>query len=114
MEPAFADIHAQLRRIMLDAAPQFAVAKDEPGDLVVHTRAIDARTGKPQWFGAVTVKKNYVAYHLMPLYCDPGLGADMSAGLRKRQQGKSCFNFKRTEPELFAELSALTRMAAGG
>ncbi len=29
--------------------------------------------------------------------------------LRKRLQGKSCFNFKQPDPVLFAELTALTR-----
>jgi hypothetical protein len=35
----------------------------------------------------------------------------MSDALAKRQQGKSCFNFKTVEPELFAELAALTKKA---
>ena len=35
----------------------------------------------------------------------------MSDALAKRQQGKSCFNFKTVEPELFAELAVLTKKA---
>jgi hypothetical protein len=32
----------------------------------------------------------------------------MSPGLRRRMQGKSCFNFSRVEETLFAELADLT------
>ena len=44
----------------------------------------------------------------MPVYLNPGLLEGMSPGLRKRMQGKSCFNFTRLDPVLLAELPALT------
>lgn len=106
--PDFTPVFAELRAIMLAAAKDNPVAKDAPGDLVVHTTRLD-KNGKPEWFGAVAIKKTYVSYHLFPLYTDPSLGAGMSDALAKRQQGKSCFNFKTVEPELFAELAALTQ-----
>lgn len=104
----FGPVFSELRAIMLAAAKDNPVAKDAPGDLVVHTARLD-KNGKPEWFGAVAIKKSYVSYHLFPLYMDPSLGAGMSDALAKRQQGKSCFNFKTVEPELFAELAALTK-----
>lgn len=100
---------AQLRTIMLDAGAGQVVGCDEPGNLILHTHDADPKTGKPHWFGAVSLKKNYVAYHLIPLYTDPTLGATLSDALSKRRQGKSCFNFKTPDPALFAELAALTR-----
>lgn len=109
--PDFTLVFADLRAMMLAAAPGCAVAKDAPGDLVLHTSRLD-KNGKPEWFGAVAIKKNYVSYHLFPLYTDPAIGAGMSEALAKRQQGKSCFNFKAVEQELFAELAALTKRAA--
>jgi hypothetical protein len=108
----FVNIHAELRRIMLQAAPHLMVATDNAGDLVVHSNKSDPKTGKAEWFGAVAIKKSYVAYHLFPLYTDPSIGADISPALSKRRQGKSCFNFKTAEAELFEELAALTRKAA--
>ena len=45
----------------------------------------------------------------MPVYGDPRLLADMSPELRKRMQGKSCFNFTRVDEGLFTELTDLTR-----
>lgn len=108
---AFEDVHSRLREIMLAGARDQVVSVDTPGDLVVRTAAIDPKTGQPGWFGTVTTKKSYVAYHLMPLYLDPGLADGLSDALAKRRQGKTCFNFKKVDEGLFAELSALTQRA---
>jgi len=45
----------------------------------------------------------------MPVYTFPELLKDISPELKRHMQGKSCFNFKSVEPELFKELAALTR-----
>ena len=60
------------------------------------------------WFGAVRMGKSYVSYHLMPVYVFPDLLDDLSPGLKKRMQGKSCFNFTHTDEMLFQELERLT------
>ena len=59
-------------------------------------------------FGAVNVGKRYVSYHLMCVYMAPGLLEGMSPQLRRRMQGKSCFNFTKVDEALFDELSAIT------
>lgn len=109
----FDEVHAELRAIMLAEAPAMIVARDLPGDLQLRTSTIDAKTGEPGWFGTVTIKKSYVAYHLMPLYADPALADGLSDVLAKRRQGKTCFNFKRSDPGLFAEVAELTRRCVG-
>jgi hypothetical protein len=83
---------------------------DEPGDLSLET---PPSTAYPSglFFGAVKIGKRYVSFHLMPVYVHPDLLDEMSPELRKRMQGKSCFNFTRADDGLFAELEALT--AAG-
>ena len=63
-------------------------------------------------FGAVSIGKRYVSYHLMCMYLSPDLLEAMSPKLRARMQGKSCFNFKKVEPELFKQLEDLTREGA--
>lgn len=60
------------------------------------------------FFGSAQVKKNYVSYYLMPVYMFPDLLEGITPELKKRMQGKSCFNFKRVDPKMFSELSALT------
>ena len=66
----------------------------------------------PLMFGGVRAGKAYVSFHLVPLYMYEELKATLSPALRKRMQGKACFNFKAMpEPALLEELRALT--AAG-
>lgn len=66
---------------------------------------------KPQMFAAAQVKKNYTSFHLFPVYTHPQLLKDVSDALRKRMQGKSCFNFKKTDQVPVAELKKLVRRA---
>lgn len=61
------------------------------------------------FFGAINVKKNYVSFYLMPVYVFPELLKDISPELKKRMQGKSCFNFKQIDDKLFKELEDLTK-----
>ena len=61
--------------------------------------------------------KRYVSYYLMPVYVQPSLLDDISPELRRRMQGKSCFNFAKVDEPLLAELEALTKKsyeATGG
>ena len=64
---------------------------------------------KELFFGSAQIKKNYVSFYLMPVYMYPDLLKGISSDLKRHMQGKSCFNFKKVEPELFQELSDLTK-----
>jgi hypothetical protein len=59
-------------------------------------------------FAGVKQQKRYVSYYLMPAYTEAGLAGGISPELRKRMQGKSCFNFTRVDEGLFDELADLT------
>jgi len=64
------------------------------------------------WFGSVRLGKAYVSIHLMPLYMNPLLARSISPVLKKRMQGKTCFNFKNIPtPELLEDLKQLTAAA---
>ena len=53
--------------------------------------------------------KAYVSVHLMPLSRCPPLNENISPALKKRMQGKACFNFKSVpEKTLIAELKRLS------
>lgn len=100
----------RLAAIFTPYRPPLLARTDAPGDLYLEAPPSTAyRDGL--YFGAVKIGKRYVSFHLMPVYVHPGLLDGMSPELRRRMQGKSCFNFTRTDDALFAELERLT--AAG-
>jgi hypothetical protein len=62
---------------------------------------------RTMFFGGVQIRRAYVSLHLMPVYTNPELLGAVSDALKKRMQGRSCFNFVRPERDLLVELSAL-------
>ena len=95
-----------LRKILYRWAAPMTVDVDEPEHYSLSTRHI-MKNKKALHFGAVRVSKTYVSFHVMPIYVNPELTQGMSAALKKRKQGKSCFNFNKPDEALFAELAAL-------
>ncbi len=107
--PDLSTVHAELRRIMQKYEGESLKANpDQPGNYVLVGPPTERSKGKELWFGAVQTRKNYVSYHLMPVYVFPDLLEGMSPELKKRMQGKSCFNFKQLDDQLFKELAKLT------
>lgn len=101
-------LFAQLKSLLSAYEPHFLVVHDKSDHYYVNVKSKD-ENAKPVFFGAVQVKKSYVSFHLMPIYDFPELVKDISPALKKRMQGKSCFNFKQTESELFVELEELLK-----
>jgi hypothetical protein len=104
----FQAIFNHLKPILLQHEAGLTVTADTATDYALDTQQAGPN-GKPLFFGAVQIKKNYVSFHLMPVYMHPDLLDGISPALKKRMQGKSCFNFKSIEPALFDELSMLTQ-----
>jgi hypothetical protein len=102
------DIYEALKNIMKPHVLSLDIKHDEPGHFYVDTLHV-MKNKKPLWFGGVRIKKNYVSYYLMPVYRNPELLSGMSSELKKRMQGKSCFNFKSIDKTLFSELALLTK-----
>jgi hypothetical protein len=98
----------RLRPLMAAQAPRLVVLEDAPGAYVLGVQRV-REDGYRVWFGAVKIGKRYVSYHLMPVYAHPDLLDGVQPELRRRMQGKSCFNFTRVDESLFAELDTLTR-----
>jgi hypothetical protein len=107
-EKDFSEVFDQLKAIMKPYEEKLELKGDGPTDytlLTPHKRD----DGYQMWFGAVNVKKNYVSYHLVPVYAQPELLEGISPELKKRMQGKGCFNFKAVDGPLFKELAKLTK-----
>lgn len=98
-----------LKGILLREGQRLTVVVDTPVHYQVASPTLVDRVGRPLFVAGVQINKNYVSFHLMPIYASPDLVKGLSPGLRKRMQGKSCFNFKTIDREQVAELSALTK-----
>ena len=107
-EEKFEVIFSELKALMTPLEPHLVVKTDEPGNYYLNTHRVRA-DGYVYAFGGVQIKKNYVSYHLMPVYAQPDLLNGVSEGLKNRMQGKSCFNFTQPDEGLFAELGRLTQ-----
>ena len=66
----------------------------KPGDYILIGPPTPRSQGREVWFGGVQIKKNYVSYHLMPVYAFPDLLDGLSPELKKRMQGKSLLQFQ--------------------
>jgi hypothetical protein len=111
---AFAETFQTLRSMLERNGRQMKVMIDTDTEFSVASPTMTDRTGRPLFAAAVQVKKSYVSYHLMPIYVDRALLATVSAALRKRMQGKACFNFKTIEPAEAKELAVLTKKGLAG
>jgi len=111
-KPDLDKTYAALKRLLTAQRTHTRVEVDKPGYYCLVSKKATFR-GKPLWFAGVRKGKNYVSYYLMALYNCPAVGRmKLSPELKKRRQGKSCFNFTRPEPALLRELKTLTKAAA--
>jgi len=107
----FPIVFEQLKNILKPYAEKLTL-KADTSDSYYIDGPYSEKWKKQLFFGSAQVKKNYVSFYLMPVYMYPELLQGIWPELKKRMQGKSCFNFKKIEPDLFSELTELTRKSA--
>jgi len=103
-----------LRALLKPYERHFVVIVDKPGKYSLSTKTSKTRSGAAIWFGGAAMKKNYVSFHLIPVYAAPALLKGLSPSLLRRMQGKSCFNFTAIDPAHVEELTALTKKGFDG
>jgi hypothetical protein len=105
-------VHDRLRQILAPYRDDLSVTRDGPGGVALEVPGLE---GKPWGYVAGTrMGKRYVSFYLMPVYGSSGLAATISPALKKRMQGKSCFNFTTVDERLFAELADLAKRGIPG
>lgn len=104
----FNSVFEELKKVMSPFTKKLKVTKDEKSGYTVNADYSE-KYKREIFFGGIEIKKNYVSYYLFPVYMFPDLLKDISPELKKRMQGKSCFNFNRKDKVLFAELKNLTK-----
>jgi hypothetical protein len=104
----FENVFLRLKEILKPYASELIVSVDSPTCYNVDTSVV-MKNRQRLYFGGVRLGKAYVSFYLMPVYCSTELYATISPELKKRMQGKSCFNFKTVDEKLFKELGRLTK-----
>jgi hypothetical protein len=101
----FPAVAARLRAIIEANAGGLLFSASPAGDA-----KLERPPGGHPWdyVAGIRVGKSYVSYYLMPVYGIPALLDGLSPGLRRRMQGKACFNFTHIDEALLAELATLT------
>ncbi len=107
----FDQVFARLKSILEPYVKKMDVAQDSSTYYLLNTRYI-MKNKQPLCFGGVRLGRSYVSFYLMSVYASPDLLKRMSPELKRRMQGKSCFNFKEVDEKLFKELAQLTRAGA--
>ncbi len=110
-----ADVFAALKVILEPYEKDFQVLPYRPEFYCLVTR-LAVHKGKPVWFTAIRMGKNYVSYHLMPVYMNPAMQKRIPPELKKRMQGKrasisarsiaSCFGNFLISPLLASKVTA--------
>jgi hypothetical protein len=112
MTADFAAVFAVLKPVLAKYAKRLSVKTDTPIEYTLLSKSASPfhqHKGEPLYFGSVRLGKAYVSFHLMPLYMCLELTKTISPALKKRMQGKTCFNFKLDPaPEALSELKRLT------
>ena len=104
----FQNTFNQLKSILKKFEKNLRIKADSDDNYCLNA-GYDEKRKADIYFGAVQIKKNYVSYHLMPVYVNPKLLEGISPELKKRMQGKSCLNSSENNKEHFEELSILTK-----
>jgi hypothetical protein len=108
MSEAFRETAAALVAVLSPYGDRLDVVPESSWGYYLQTKK-PSHKKQPLMFAAVRVGKAYVSYHLMPIYMNEALKATISPALRKRMQGKACFNFtEMPAPALLDELRTLT------
>jgi len=115
MSPDFAPVFKALKPVFKKVAKRLVTKVDTDKEYMLVTKSpspFPQHKGEPLFFGSVRIGKAYVSLHLMPLYMNPELPGLISPALKKRMQGKACFNFKAApEKPLLDELERLSAAA---
>jgi hypothetical protein len=112
------DVADRYAKLLQPYAKKMTLRHDKPGSYMLETKAKSFEifvNGKwqtrkaPFMVAAVTAGKAYVSFHLPAVYMYHDLVATYAPSLKKRMQGKSCFNFQTYDPETARGLKALLK-----
>ena len=106
-EAQFQTLFGRFKAMLQPYASKMHLADERPG-MYGLDMAPEGQRDPSTWFAGTRLGERYVSYYLMPIYVQPALLDGISPELRRRMQGKSCFNLTNVDEPLLAELERLT------
>lgn len=106
-----AAVFDDLRAVLSKHADRLIVQTDRPhpkGNYSLNCPEPD-EAGKAQFFASVMSQTTKVGFYFMPISTHPALLEKLPPELKAHLDGKSCFHFVRTNPELLGHLDAMIR-----
>ena len=112
------EVAEQYAKLLQPYAKKMTLFHDGPGSYMLVTKAKSFEifvNGKwqtrktPFMVAAIRAGKAYVSFHLPAVYMYADLVKTYAPSLKKRMQGKSCFNFQTYDPEAARGLKALLK-----
>lgn len=108
-EANFEATFAKLKEVLQKFESKLVVVADTPTHYALETPHVMKNKNR-LYFAGIKIGKGYVSYYLMPAYACAEVREKISPELKKRMQGKSCFNFSKPDDNLFKELARLTKV----
>ena len=108
-ETDFGTTFAKLKEVLQEFESKLVVVADTPTHYALETPHVMKNKNR-LYFAGIKIGKGYVSYYLMPAYACAEVREKISPELKKRMQGKSCFNFSKPDDRLFKELARLTKV----
>ena len=105
----FESTFAKLKEILSAFESKLILVADTKNYYALETPLV-MKNKRRMYFAGIKIGKAYVSYHLMPVYACPEVREAISPELKKRMQGKSCFNFTTPDERLFKQLAKLTKV----
>ncbi|HEY3929925.1 MAG TPA: hypothetical protein VGL89_16255 [Candidatus Koribacter sp.] len=108
---AFPDVFDALKKLLRPYEKNLKVMEDTPVHYTLGGTLVYNGKSRESMLMAVYSMKNYVSLHLVPIYICPEAAQGISAELKKRKQGKGCFNFDSVDAKLFKEVEGVVKKA---
>ena len=112
MPEDFTNIFQQIRGAIVRYAPELSTKTDTPKAYQLYSIKdieLAGRKFSEIYFAGAVIQKNFVGFYFFPIYTHPEKFTSLPAALKKTLKGKFCFNFKKIDKELLAQVDDLLK-----
>lgn len=104
MNEAKIEIFREIKKILTQYESKLEVRGDTDEAYHLYGKKevqIGKRLYKGMYFASVVINKGFVGFHFFPIYTHSTEFKDLDKPLMECMKGKSCFNIKKNEPDIY-------------